>query len=143
MTNEIFPAISSFPGSTVVKNLPANARDAGDTGSIPGLERSPGVRNGNPFQYSCLENPHGQKSLAGYSPWGRKELETAEQAHTASVNKELSQLSVIAALQPELVCPEETQKGKEYLPSNSHQTVATPCGEPCGNSGYENTRYWP
>ena len=38
----------------MVKNLPANA---GDTGSIPGLERSPGEGNGNPFQYSCLENP--------------------------------------------------------------------------------------
>ena len=43
-----------FPGGSVVKNLPANA---GDTGSIPGLERSPGEGNGNPFQYSCLENP--------------------------------------------------------------------------------------
>ena len=40
----------------VIKNLPANARDTKDTGSIPELGRSPGVRNGNPFQYSCLEN---------------------------------------------------------------------------------------
>ena len=39
---------------SVVKNLAANA---GDTGSIPGLERSPGEENGNPFQYSCLGNP--------------------------------------------------------------------------------------
>ena len=38
----------------VVKNLPANA---GDMGSVPGSGRSPGVRNGNPVQYSCLENP--------------------------------------------------------------------------------------
>ena len=38
----------------MVKNLPANA---GDTGSIPGLGRSPGEGNGNPFQYSCLGNP--------------------------------------------------------------------------------------
>ena len=43
-------------------------------GSIPGSGRSPGEGNGNPFQCSCLENPHGQRSLAGYSPWGRKEL---------------------------------------------------------------------
>ena len=43
-----------FPGDPVVKNLPANA---GDTGSIPGSGRSPGEGNGNPLQYSCLENP--------------------------------------------------------------------------------------
>jgi len=40
----------------MVKNLPANAGDAGDAGSIPGMGRSPGGRNGNPLQYSCLEN---------------------------------------------------------------------------------------
>ena len=39
----------------MVKNLPANAGDAGDEGSIPGLGRSHGVGNGNPLQYSCLE----------------------------------------------------------------------------------------
>ena len=42
---------------TVVKNLPANTEDAGDTVSIPGSGRSPGVENGNPLQYSCLGNP--------------------------------------------------------------------------------------
>ena len=40
----------------MVKNSPANAGDVRDTGLIPGLERSPGVGNGNPVQYSCLEN---------------------------------------------------------------------------------------
>ena len=40
----------------MVKNLPVNEGDARDTGSIPGLGRSPGKGNGNPFQYSCLEN---------------------------------------------------------------------------------------
>ena len=45
-----------FPGGAVVKNLPANAGDSGDVGSTPGSERSPGVGNGNPLQYSCLEN---------------------------------------------------------------------------------------
>ena len=40
----------------MVKNLPANAGDAGDTGSIPGSGRSPKGENGNPFQYSCMEN---------------------------------------------------------------------------------------
>ena len=41
----------------VVKNLPANAGDIRDSGSIPGSGRSPGGGNGNPLQYSCLENP--------------------------------------------------------------------------------------
>ena len=40
----------------VVKNLPANAGDAGDKGSIPGPGRSPGGRHGNPLQYACLGN---------------------------------------------------------------------------------------
>ena len=42
-----------FPGGSLIKNPPANA---GDLGSIPGLGSSPGGGNGNPFQYSCLEN---------------------------------------------------------------------------------------
>jgi len=41
----------------VIKNLPGNTGDARGVGSIPGLERSPGIGNGNPLQYSCLENP--------------------------------------------------------------------------------------
>ena len=45
-----------FPGDAVVKNPPANAGDTGDVGLVPGLGRSPGGGNGNPLQYSCLEN---------------------------------------------------------------------------------------
>ena len=45
--------MGGFPGGSVVKNLPANA---GDAGSVPGLGRSPSEGNGNPLQYSCLEN---------------------------------------------------------------------------------------
>ena len=45
-----------FPDVTVVKNLPADAGDAGDKGSIPGSGRSPGGGHGNPLKYSCLEN---------------------------------------------------------------------------------------
>ena len=45
-----------FPGGTTVENPPANVGDAGDSGLIPRLGRSPGVPNGNPLQYSCLEN---------------------------------------------------------------------------------------
>ena len=51
-----------------VKNLPANARDAREAGSIPGLGSFPGGGNGNPFQCSRLENLHGQRSLVGYTP---------------------------------------------------------------------------
>ena len=45
-----------FPGG-LIKNPPANAGDAGDQGSVPGLRRASGGRNDNPLQYSCLENP--------------------------------------------------------------------------------------
>ena len=62
----------------MVKNLPANAGDIIGTYLIPGLGRSPGEGYGNPLQYSCLENPHGQRSLAGYSPEGHKELDTTK-----------------------------------------------------------------
>ena len=69
-----------FPGSSAGKE---SAFNAGDPGLIPGLGRSPGGGNGNPLQYSGLENPHQQKNLAGYSPWGHKELDTTEQLSTA------------------------------------------------------------
>ena len=62
----------------VVKNPPANAGDVRNRGLIPGLGRSPRGGHGNPLQYSCLENSHGQRSLAGYSPWGHKELDATE-----------------------------------------------------------------
>ena len=55
-----------------------SAYNEGDLGSVLGLGRSPGGGHGNPLQYSWLENPHGQRSLAGYSPWGRKESDTTE-----------------------------------------------------------------
>ena len=51
----------------------------GDLGLIPDLGQSPGEGNGNRLQYTCLENPHRQRSLVGYNPWGHKELETTEQ----------------------------------------------------------------
>ena len=64
-----------FPGGP---NGKESACNMGDLGSIPGLGRSPGGEHGNPLQYSCLENPHGQRSLAGYGPWGCKELDMPE-----------------------------------------------------------------
>ena len=62
-----------FPGSSDDRESACNA---GDPGSIPGLGRSPGEGNGNPLQYSCLENPMDRGM--GYSPWGGKELDTTE-----------------------------------------------------------------
>ena len=64
-----------FPGGSEVK---ASASNAGDLGSIPGSGRSPGEGNGNPLQYSCLENPMDKGSLVGYSPQGRKESDLTE-----------------------------------------------------------------
>ena len=71
---------TGFPVGSGLKNPPASA---GDLGSIPGSRRSPGVINGNPLQYSRLEN-HGQKSLAGCSPRGRKESDTTERLSSSS-----------------------------------------------------------
>ena len=62
-----------------MKNPPANAADARDPGSILGLGRSPGEGKGNPLQYPYLKKSHGQRSLAGYSPCGHKELDMTPQ----------------------------------------------------------------
>ena len=67
-----------FPGGSLVKNLPANAGDARDKSSIPGSRRSPGIGNGNPLRYSCLENSMGRGAWGGYSPWGHKESNMTE-----------------------------------------------------------------
>ena len=66
-----------------------SARNVEDQGLIPGLGGSPGGGHGNPLQYSCLENPHGQRSLAGYSPWGHKELDTTEGLSTHRTERQL------------------------------------------------------
>ena len=71
----------TYPGGSVVKNLPANAGDAGDTGLIPESGRSPEGGNANPFQL-CLGKSHGQRNLAGYSSWGCKESGMVEHTHT-------------------------------------------------------------
>ena len=69
-----------FPGGSDGKE---SAYNVGDLGSILGLARSPGGGHGNPFLYSSLKNPQGQRSLVGYSPWGHKELDTTEWLSTA------------------------------------------------------------
>ena len=77
-----YPLQSSWASLVVqmVKNPPAMQEDLG---LIPALGRSPGGGHGNLLQYSCLENSHGQRNLAGYSPWGRKESNMTEQLSTA------------------------------------------------------------
>ena len=67
-----------FPGGTVVKNLPVKAGYARDTVLISGSGRSPGVENGNPLQYFCLENSMDRGPWHG--PWGHKESDTTEHA---------------------------------------------------------------
>ena len=64
-----------FPGSSGGKESTCNA---GDPGLIPGSGRFRGEGIGYPLQYSCLENPHGQRSLVGSSPRGCKESDTIE-----------------------------------------------------------------
>ena len=53
----------SFPGGPVVKDVPTSARDVG---SVPGSGGSLGEGNGNPLQYSCLQNSMDKRSLLGY-----------------------------------------------------------------------------
>ena len=69
------PVFMGFPGGSDGKESACNARNLG---SVPGLGRYPGRRHDNPLQYSFLENPHGQKNLASYSPWGHKESDMTE-----------------------------------------------------------------
>ena len=75
------PVFLGFPGGSDSKESACNV---GELGFIPGRGRSPRGGHGDPLQYSCLENPHGQRSLAAYnSLWGHKELTTMEQLSTA------------------------------------------------------------
>ena len=70
-----------FPGGSHGKESACNA---GDSSLIPGLGRFSGGGYVNQFQYTCLENPHGQRSRAGCSPWGCKELDkTKPLSHTS------------------------------------------------------------
>ena len=66
----------------MVKNLPANAGDLRDVGSIPGSGRSPGERSGNPLQYSCLGNPR-DRGAWWATVFGVAESDTTEHAHTS------------------------------------------------------------
>ena len=83
--------MTGFAGGAVVVNPPANAGDARDVGSIPGLGRSPGVGNGNPLQYILPGKLHGQMNLVGYSSTeGCKESDTTEHAHAHTLKSDKS-----------------------------------------------------
>ena len=69
----------SFLGGTGLENLPANKGDVRDSSSIPKLGRSPGVENGNPLLYSCLENSMDKRAW-GATVHGVAKLDTTEQA---------------------------------------------------------------
>ena len=76
-----------FPGGAVVKNLPANAGDAGDSGFYPWAGKIP-------WRRKCQSTPafmpgkfHGQRGLVGYSPWGCKEPDMTERVHTMLSSK--------------------------------------------------------
>ena len=82
-----------FPDDSDSKESTCNV---GDLGSVPGLGKFPEGGHGNPLQYSCRENPHGQRSLSGYRQWGhkgacrapqwgRKESDMTEQLSTAQL----------------------------------------------------------
>ena len=83
-------AIEGFPGGSDNKKSTCNA---GNLGSVPGWGRSPGGGHGKPLQYSCRENPHGQRSLECYSPQGPKESDTTEGLNTAHSLMETIELS--------------------------------------------------
>ena len=71
-----------------------SACNVGDLDSFPGLHRSPGGGHGNPLQNSCLENSHGPRSLASYSPWGHKESNRTERLNRAYLGCNMSKVMV-------------------------------------------------
>ena len=81
------PVFLGFPGGSDSKESTCNV---GDLDLIPGLGRCPGGGPNKLLQYSWLGNPHAQRSLAGYSPWGCKKLDTTEQLSTAKQQHELA-----------------------------------------------------
>ena len=96
--------IAYFPRGSDGKESACNSRDLG---SIPGLGRSPGGRHGNPLQYSCLENPHGQRSLADCSSRDREEGDTTEWLSTYTHFPRRA--SLVAQMVENLPAVQETQ----------------------------------
>ena len=74
----VYKLKKGLPRGLSGKESAYNTGATGDVGLIPGSGRSLGEKHGNPLQYSCLENSHGQRSLEGYNPCGHKELDTTQ-----------------------------------------------------------------
>ena len=81
-----------FAGGSDGKESSCNAEDLG---LIPGLGKSPGGGHSNPLQCSCLENSHGERGLAGYSPWDDKESNKTEQLSTAKHSLHMMTISLL------------------------------------------------
>ena len=79
--------------SLMVKNLPINAGDLRDVGSVPGFGRSYGGGHSNTIQYSCLEDP---MDGGAWCPWGCKELDTTERLHSLMILQAASELIFVA-----------------------------------------------
>ena len=92
---------SSCPGGSDSKESTCSE---GDLGSIPGLGRSPGGGNGNPLQYSCLENPHEQRNLVGYSGVAKSQMRSKRQS-TAQHNMLKNNLKWSVTLFYTYICP--------------------------------------
>ena len=88
-----------FSGGSAGKQ---SACSAENLGSIPGLGRSPGGEHGNPLQYSCLENPQGQRSLVDYSLWGRRESDPTEQMTAQCICPDCVDISPCSFIHPSL-----------------------------------------
>ena len=105
-------------GFSVIKNLLANARDAG---SNPGLGRSPGKipwrRAWQPSPAFWPGESHAQRSLVGYSPWGCKELDTTDQAHTQEQRN--SRGAIVRVVKP------DSERNEENLSSLAHTHSST------------------
>ena len=84
-----------------------------------GQEGTPGEGNGNSLQYSCLEKPHGQRGLAGHSPWGRKESDMTERLAWRMMHKNVHRSIILRAKERKLLkCPSQswrTDQGNAYL----------------------------
>ena len=102
----------------MVKNPLANAEDLRDVGLILGLGRSLGVGSGNLVRYFCLENPHGQRSLACYSPWGRKESDMTEATEYTQPSKKNEIIPFAAVwMDLEIIILNEIEEDKYHMVS--------------------------
>ena len=95
-----------FPDSSSGKEPAYQSEDIRDVGLIPGLGRYPGGEHGNPLQYSCLETPHGQRSLKDYSSQGRTELDmtAATQQHKTLILNSVLQFYLFHIINLRCVC---------------------------------------